>query len=62
MSLRFLGLFKANNIVVYALPAHTSRKTQPLDVLGFSLFKVALNFAISTVLSANELDELDMYA
>lgn len=62
MSLRVLVLFKKNNVEVYALPAYTSGKTQPLYVVAFSVFKAALNYAISTVLQANKLDELDMYA
>ena len=43
MSLSVLQLFAENNIVIYALPAHTSGKTQPLDVVAFSVFKRKLN-------------------
>ena len=37
MSLSVLQLFAENNIVVYALPAHTSGKIQPLYVLSFAV-------------------------
>jgi len=43
LSLEVLELFSANNIIVYAVPAHTSGKSQPLDVVLFSSFKNALN-------------------
>lgn len=45
MSLRVLELFLPKNVIVYALPAHTSVKTQQLDVVVFSPFKEALNAA-----------------
>ena len=43
MSLTVLHLFADNNIVVYALSAHTSGKTQPLDVVASSVFKKKLS-------------------
>ena len=43
ITLNVLDLFHSNNVIVYALPAHTSRKTEPLDVVMFSPFKKALN-------------------
>ena len=43
MSLTVLKLFADNNIVVYALPPHTSGKTQPFDVVAFSAFEKKLN-------------------
>eukprot|EP00171_Calliarthron_tuberculosum_P001518 IDg1518t1 len=42
MSLRVLELLDANNIVAYALPAHTSAKTQPCDVVLFGAYKTRL--------------------
>ena len=38
LSLIILELFERNNIIFYVLPAHTSGKTQPLDVVLFSAF------------------------
>ena len=42
MSLEVLQLFKQNGIIVYALPAHTSGKTQPLDLICFAIFKATI--------------------
>lgn len=39
LGLRVLQLMEGNGIVVYALPVHTSRMTQPLDVRVFGPFK-----------------------
>lgn len=62
MRIRVLEMFRANNILVYALPAHTSGKTQPLDDFAFAFFKRSLIDAIAKVQRANVLEELDMYA
>jgi len=35
----FLQLMKDNNIVVFALPSHTSHILQPLDVIPFAVLK-----------------------
>eukprot|EP00171_Calliarthron_tuberculosum_P008123 IDg8123t1 len=43
MSLEVLQYFEKHNVAVYALPAHTSGKTQPCDVVLFSAFKARLN-------------------
>ena len=43
MSLQVLQLFALSNIVVYTLPAHSSGKLQPLDVVAFESFKRSLN-------------------
>ena len=43
LSLHVLERLLNGNVVVYALPAHTSGKTQPLDVVQFAAFKAALN-------------------
>lgn len=39
MSVDTLELFRENNIIAYALPAHTSGSTQPLDVAVFAPWK-----------------------
>ena len=62
MSLRVLELFSENRVQVYALPAHTSGSTQPLDVVAFSVFKRELNEVISMTLQAGTQHELDMYS
>ena len=62
MSLRTLELFSSNNIEVYALPAHSSGKTQPLDVVLFSCYKSNLNNLLDTVSNVGNskvLDEFD---
>jgi len=61
LSLRVLELFLANGIIVYALPAHTSGKLQPLDVVVFSAFKAALNSAVTTVLGRDPGSLLNMW-
>ena len=40
MSAHTLHLFNAHRVILYALPVHTSGKTQPLDVTVFSSFKM----------------------
>jgi len=42
MTLRVIELFHMNNVIVCALPPHTSGKTKPLDVTVFSVFKKQL--------------------
>ena len=37
-----LMLFRDNHIIAYALPAHTSGKTRPLDCVVFGTFKPQL--------------------
>lgn len=51
LSLRVLKLFDANNIVVYALPAHRSGTTQLCDLVVFSCFKKALNSVANNCVS-----------
>ena len=46
ISVQVLEKFHHNNVIVYALPSHTSEKTQPLDVTVFSVFKSSINEAI----------------
>ena len=48
ISLEVLEVFLRNDIVVYALPSHSSGKTQPLDFVLFTAFKGALNNAVSS--------------
>jgi len=42
-NLEFLQLMKDNNIVVFALPSHTSHILQPLDVVPFAVLKSSWN-------------------
>lgn len=46
MTLGELQLFKENNIIAYAIPAHTSGKLQPCDVVLFGEFKKAFNVVL----------------
>ena len=39
LSLAGLDVFHKNKILVYVLPSHTSRKTQTIDDVPFSVFK-----------------------
>ena len=48
ISLEVLEVFLRNGIVVYALPAHSSGKAQPLDFVLFAAFMGALNNAVSS--------------
>lgn len=49
MSYSALKKFNNAGFIVYALPAHTSGKTQPLDVAAFSCFKADLNRSAALV-------------
>lgn len=66
MSLDVLSLFKQKNSIVYRLPAHSSGKLQPLDVVAFSVFKTKLNDVVHESMSsvgengANVYDVCDM--
>ena len=61
LSLQVLELFHLNDIIVYALPAHTSGKTQPLDTVLFSVFKQSLNRIINNITLSEEQRELNMF-
>ena len=62
MSLAALETLDFNNVIVYALPAHTSGKTQPLDVTIFSPFKSVLNEAINLAIAKDEQNTWDTFA
>ena len=47
LPLDILEIILEGNVVVYALPAHTSGKTQPFNVVQFAAFKAALNRIVS---------------
>ena len=51
MTYPVLRLFDASGIIVYALPAHTSGSTQPLDVSVFGPFKEYLRVSIEDLSS-----------
>ena len=61
MSLEVLQLFEDNGVVVYALPAHTSGKTQLLDVVLFSPFKRALDDCLTQTSTVGKLDVYNMF-
>ena len=62
MSLAVLELYAANGIIVYALPSHTSGKTQPMDVLVFGLYKSAFKKVITNTVDPLNSHKVTMYA
>lgn len=62
MSLSALEKLHNHNIIVYALPAHTSGNTEPLDVNIFSPSKAALNEAINIAVSKEDPNKWDTYS
>ena len=60
-TLNVLDLFHRNKIIVYALAAHTSRKTEPLDVVMFSPFKNALNESMNLACTRGKTDGLHVF-
>ena len=54
LSLGVLQLFHKSNLIVYALPSHTSGKIHPLDVVVFSVFKRELNKVMNSVATREE--------
>ena len=56
-----LELLDAHINIVYALPAHKSGKTQPLDVTVLSAFKAALNDAINIAVLRNGDKNWDLF-
>ena len=54
MSMRVLEIFRRDRIVVYAIPAHTSGKKQPLDVVVFDVYKQELDDSILRALRPDE--------
>lgn len=61
MNLRIITLLRKHNIIVYALPAPTSSKTQPLDVSLFGKFKDKLNDTISECIKIDSIYKFDVY-
>lgn len=53
-TLRFLKLFQENGIIAYALPAHTSGKTQAFDVVSFGQNKKRLTQFFKTHMNPRE--------
>jgi len=47
MTYRVINMFRANKVAVIALPAHSSDRTQPLDVSVFGPFKHYANLAVA---------------
>ncbi len=61
MTLPVLDLFAKNNIIVYCLPAYTSVKLQPLDLVVFASFKNSLSENIYSTVKPNEEDTITTY-
>eukprot|EP00171_Calliarthron_tuberculosum_P002656 IDg2656t1 len=62
MTLAVLELFDANGIIAYALPAHTSGKTQPCDCVLFASYKQHLNKSLMLAASTDSVDVVDAYS
>jgi hypothetical protein len=58
---RALSILKDGGVIVYALPSHTSGKTQPLDVSIFSPFKAKLNDCIHSIAMTNSVMSYDVF-
>lgn len=63
LSLRVLLRLVEKNVIVYALPAHTSHLTQPLDVTVFGPMKEAVKSRVSAYVNslANVLSKFIIY-
>ena len=61
LSIAVLELFKSNNIVVLALPAHTSGKLQPCDLVVFGELKRVLQESVSGTMDLLGIKFFDMY-
>lgn len=56
ISLRLIDMFNKNGIIAYALPAHSSGKTEPLNFVLFIAFKQALRIAIAQTVNPGSLE------
>ena len=61
LALCALKIFADNNIIVYALPSHTSGKTQPLDSVIFSAFKSSLKRIVHECISLTNVRQFDAF-
>lgn len=61
MSVRALQLFDSNEVVVYALPAHTFDRTQLCDVRIFGKFKTTLIEGIEYATEPYNIDRFDTF-
>ena len=61
MNLRALSLSRDNDTIVYALPTHTSGKTQPLDVALFGRFKRIVYKILDECTTASKIVCFNMY-
>lgn len=61
MTLGALEHLKQNNVVVYALPAHSSGKTEPLGTGVFGTFKRELNSAIDETVTDGNSAKIDLF-
>lgn len=61
MTLRVLQHLRDSNVIVYALPAHTSGKTQPCDTGIFGVFKQAMNDAMQKAADADRDEVINLF-
>ncbi len=61
MTLEVLQLFDKHKVIVHALLAHTSKKTQPCNAGLFSIFHGKLRESLQLVASEDKIDLFDMF-
>lgn len=61
LSVEVLDLFRRNNIIAYAIPAHARGKLQPLDVTTFSSLKGHLRKIANECVTLSNTSDLDMF-
>ena len=61
MTYQALRILRTRGVIVYALPAHTSRYTQPLDVSVFGPFKESLRASVGRLASPCVSNKYDIF-
>lgn len=61
MSLDVLELLCRHGVIAYAIPAHTSGRTQPCDLVPLGYFTKQRNKIITSLLPADEATKITMY-
>ena len=61
MSLKVLRILRQGNVIAYCLPAHTSGKTQPLDLTVFGAFKHHIAANMKSISLVNHHDLFDCF-
>ena len=61
MSLKVLRILREGNVIAYCLPAHTSGKTQPLDLTVFGAFQHQIAANMKSISLVNHHDLFDCF-